>query len=310
MNRPDVKQDGANDAAAPSFLEISLRLERRHVSLAEDLMLGQGALAVTLTDHGDTPLWEPPVGETPLWEVVRLTGLFDPAIDRARLLAALALLPVVAEPETNELEDQPWERAWMDRFVPMRFGERLWIIPTGMEPPDPKGVLLHLDPGVAFGTGTHDTTHLCLEWLDGADLEGRSVLDFGCGSGVLGIAAALLGAPRVTAVDYDPQAVWATEQNAERNSVTERVVAAQGDCPPAGRWDVVLANILASILERLATELVASVEPGGTLVLTGILREQAERVRETFTAAGLSLNHSIARGDWVLLSGERPYDTP
>ena len=305
-----MKQGGERDTSAPAFLEVSVRLERRHVALAEDLMLGQGALAVTLTDHGDTPLWEPPVGETPLWEVVRLTGLFDPRIDRVRLLASLALLPVVAEPETNDLEDQPWERAWMDRFVPMRFGERLWIIPTGMEPPDPDATLLHLDPGVAFGTGTHDTTHLCLEWLDGTDLEDRSVLDFGCGSGVLGIAAVLLGATHVTAVDYDPQAVWATEQNAERNGLSERVHAAQGDCPPAGRWDVVLANILAGILERLAAELVASVKKGGTLVLTGILREQADRVRETFSQAGLPLNQCVARGDWVLLSGIRTGETP
>ena len=305
-----MMQEGENDAAAPSFLEVSLRLERRHVPLAEDLMHAQGALAVTLTDHGDTPLWEPGVGETPLWDVVRLTGLFDPRIDRDRLLAALALLPVVAEPETNDLEDQPWERAWMDRFVPMRFGSGLWIVPTGSEPPDPEAVQLHLDPGVAFGTGTHETTHLCLEWLDGADLAGRSVLDFGCGSGILGVAAALLGAERVMCVDYDPQAVWATQQNAERNGVTERVLAAQGDRPPAGRWDVVLANILAGILERLAGELVAAVEPGGTLVLTGILQEQAEQVQGTFRRAGLPLDLTATRGDWVLLTGQQAGEAP
>lgn len=301
-----MKPGGKTDAAVPSHLEVSVRLEQRHVPVAEDLMLAQGAQAVTLTDHGDTPLWEPPVGETPLWEVVRLTGLFDPAIDRSRLLAALALLPVVEEPETNELEDQPWERAWMDRFVPMRFGDTLWIIPTGAEPPDPEATLLHLDPGIAFGTGTHETTHLCLEWLDGADLAGRTVLDFGCGSGVLGIAAALLGAGAVTCVDYDPQAVWATRQNADRNAVVQQVSAAEGDRPPEGQWSLVLANILAGILERLARELVASVEPGGTLVLTGILREQADSVRGTFRDAGLPLTQSAARGDWVLLSGTRP----
>jgi ribosomal protein L11 methyltransferase len=297
-------KDGAGEQQ--SFLEVRVRVERRHVALAEDLMLTQGAQAVTLTDHGDTPLWEPPVGETPLWAVVRLTGLFDPAIDRERLLAALALLPLAAEPETNELQDQPWERAWMDRFVPMRFGSGLWIIPTGAEPPDPGATLLHLDPGLAFGTGTHATTHLCLAWLDGAELADRSVLDFGCGSGVLGIAAALLGADRVACVDYDPQAVWATEQNAERNGVADRVTAAEGDRPPEGRWDLVVANILAGILERLATELVGAVEPGGTLVLTGILREQADRVRETFRDAGIPLEPAAARSDWVLLTGVRP----
>jgi ribosomal protein L11 methyltransferase len=135
------------------------------------------------------------------------------------------------------------------------------------------------------------------------------VLDFGCGSGVLGIAAALLGAGAVTCVDYDPQAVWATRQNADRNSVVQQVVAAEGDRPPQGQWNLVIANILAGILERLARELVAAVEPGGELVLTGILREQADSVRETFRDAGLPLTQSTARGDWVLLSGTRSRQT-
>ena len=286
-----------------AFLEIALRLARRHVELAEDLLLSQGARAVTLTDHGDTPLWEPPVGETPLWEEVRLTGLFDPGVDRERLLAALALLPLVAEPEAHGVDDQPWERAWMDRFVPMRFGKSLWIIPTGSEPPDPDGTLLYLDPGLAFGTGTHATTHLCLEWLDGQDLDGRKVLDFGCGSGVLAIAAALKGAASVHAVDYDPQAVLATGQNAERNGVAGRVTASAADRPPIGEYDVVIANILASVLVRLAGELVAAVGAGGHLVLTGILREQASEVASGFAAHGMSLRESAQLDDWTLMTG-------
>lgn len=296
---------GAGSSSSPAYLEVSLRLERRHVDLAEDLLLAQGALAVTLMDHGDTPLWEPGVGETPLWEAVRLTGLFDPGIDRERLLAAVALLPLAAEPETNDLEDQPWERAWMDRFEPMRFGRDLWIIPTGSEAPDPDATLLHLDPGVAFGTGTHATTRLCLEWLDGEDLSGRSVLDFGCGSGVLGIAAALKGARTVHCVDYDPQAVWATEQNAQRNGVADRVKAHQGDQPGAETRDVVIANILAGILERLAPQLVASVAPGGRLVLTGILAEQAESVQGRYGKAGLRIMPAAEQDGWVRMEGVR-----
>ncbi len=291
-----------SDAGA-GFLEVHLRLERRHVELAETLMLGQGALAVTLTDHGDTPLWEPPVGETPLWEVVRLTGLFDPGVDREKLLAALALLPLVAEPETGDVADQAWERAWMDRFEPMRFGRRLWIIPTGAEPPDPDGTLLHLDPGLAFGTGTHATTHLCLEWLDANDLADREVLDFGCGSGVLGIAAALRGARRVTCIDYDPQAVLATQQNAERNGVTERITTLEGDTPAGQAGDVVIANILAGILQRLADALVASVRPGGRLVMAGILEEQAGPVSAAFAAAGLPVQVTAVRDGWVRMQG-------
>ncbi len=295
----------SGEAAKPAFLEVSLTLERRHVEVAEELMLAQGALAVTLTDHGDTPLWEPGVGETPLWEAVRLTGLFDPAVDRERLLAALALLPLEKEPETSGLDDQPWERAWMDRFEPMRFGQRLWIVPTGATPPDPSACLLHLDPGLAFGTGTHPTTRLCLEWLDGAGLDGNGVLDFGCGSGVLGIAAALLGAESVLCMDYDPQAVWATDQNAERNGVAERVRAREGDRPAAGAWDVVIANILAGILERLAPELVAAVKPGGRLLLTGILEEQADSVQARYREAGLDLRVSGATEGWVRMEGVR-----
>lgn len=269
-------------------------------------MLGQGALAVTLTDPGDSPLWEPPVGATPLWDEVRLTGLFDPGADREKLLAALALLPVTGEPTTNDVADQPWERAWMDRFVPMRFGRSLWIIPTGAAPPDPDATLLHLDPGLAFGTGTHATTHLCLEWIDGQPLEAASVLDFGCGSGVLGIAAALRGAGRVRCVDYDPQAVWATGQNVSRNGVDDRVHAEEGDCPPKGPFDIVIANILAGILLRLADALVAAVRPGGQLVLTGILSEQAESVRQGFAAAGLPVTVGAEREGWVRLQGTRP----
>lgn len=294
------------ETAPPAFLEVGLRLERRHVELAEELMHSQGALAVTLTDHGDTPLWEPPVGETPLWDAVRLTGLFDPEIDREKLLTALALLPIIDEPSTNELEDQPWERTWMDRFVPMRFGSSLWIIPSDAEPPDPDATLLHLDPGVAFGTGTHATTHLCLEWLDAQALHDQAVLDFGCGSGVLGIAAALKGAAPVLCVDYDSQAVWATEQNVARNGVESVVTAAESERPPEGPYDVVLANILAGILLRLARELIAAVRPGGRLVLTGILAAQANDVRQGFDVAGLPLTVAGTRGDWVLLEGTRP----
>jgi ribosomal protein L11 methyltransferase len=295
--------------ASPAWLEVSVRLERRHVEAAETLLLGQGALAVTLTDHGDSPIWEPPVDETPLWETVRLTGLFPADTDREALLAVIALLPLVAEPETNDLADQVWERAWMDRFKPMRFGESLWIIPSGSEAPQPDGLLLHLDPGVAFGTGTHATTHLCLEWIDGqaraGGIEGRDVLDFGCGSGVLGIATALAGARHVRCLDYDPQAVWATGENARRNGVTDRVNAAEAATPKGFDGDIVIANILAGILQRLAPDLVSAVRPGGLLVLTGILEEQVDAMEAAYAAAGMRIMPAAGREGWVRMEGNK-----
>lgn len=286
-----------------------MRLERRHVEAAEALLLGQGALAVTLTDHGDTPIWEPGVDETPLWEEVCLTGLFAADADRQALLKVLALLPLTAEPQTNDLADQVWERAWMDRFKPMRFGQSLWIIPSGSEAPQPDGLLLHLDPGVAFGTGTHATTHLCLEWIDGQAaakrFAGKDVLDFGCGSGVLGIATALAGARTVQCLDYDPQAVWATGENARRNQVGDRLSAAEADSPAGFEADIVIANILAGILERLAADIVSAVRPGGALVLTGILEEQARSVQSAYAQAGMRIMPAAVRDGWVRMEGKR-----
>ncbi len=289
----------------PQYLEVSVRVERVHAELAESLLLGQGALAVTLTDHGDTPLWEPPVGETPLWDAIRVTGLFPLDADRVALRQTLMLMPLVEVPELTELEEQVWERAWMDRFAPMRFGEQLWIVPTGHEPPDPDATLIRLDPGLAFGTGTHATTHLCLAWLDGQDLKGQEVIDFGCGSGILAIAAALQGARSVLAIDYDPQAVTATRTNAERNELSDRIEARAGDTPAGLSADLVIANILAPILTRLAPQLVASLRPAARLIMTGVLQEQAADLIDAFAAEGLVVHIAAQRKGWVLLEGRR-----
>lgn len=286
-------------------LQASLRLRREFAELAEQFLLGQGALAVTLTDTGDASIWEPRVGETPLWQEVTVTGLFPAQTDTAALAAALSLLPGVGaagQVDISGLPGRDWERAWMDRFRPMQFGERLWIVPTGMQCPQDDAVQLHLDPGLAFGTGTHPTTRLCLEWLEAQAFDGASVLDFGCGSGVLGIAAALCGATRVLCVDNDPQAITATRENASRNGVAGRVEALRADSPPAGQWDMVVSNILAGILVDLAAPLQAAVREGGRLALTGILAEQADAVRAAY---GDRFPHLQARseGQWVLLAG-------
>jgi ribosomal protein L11 methyltransferase len=287
---------------AGAHQQASLRVPREQAPLLESLLRSQGALAVSLTDVADTPILEPGVGETPLWAEVTVTGLFHAGIDRTPVDAAMALL-TSESPTWEAVPDRAWERAWMDRFAPMRFGQCLWIVPTGMDCPEPDAVQLHLDPGLAFGTGTHPTTRLCLEWIDGAELAGRTVLDFGCGSGVLGIAAALLDAAPVRCVDYDEQAVTATRENALRNAVESSVTASRGDSPPALGADVVLANILAGVLIRLAKPLQEACRPGGTIVLSGILVEQADEVAAAFDRCpGMERRH---HDGWVLLVGQR-----
>ncbi|MGB1220849.1 MAG: 50S ribosomal protein L11 methyltransferase [Alcanivoracaceae bacterium] len=266
-----------------------------------------GACAVTLTDAADQPLFEPPPGETPLWDQTVVSALFEQHQPLAPVLAQLEQAwegPLPAH-QVEQLEDQTWERVWMDDFAPMRFGSRLWIIPGGHESKGGDAVNLMLDPGLAFGTGTHETTALCLEWLDGASLAGKQVLDFGCGSGVLAIAALLLGAERAVCCDIDPQALIATRDNAGRNGVLDRVqTCLPADMPAAQHYDLVVANILAGPLQELSPTLTGFCRPGGELVLSGILASQAEDVascyRKTFTMEPMA-----QRGDWVRLSGTR-----
>lgn len=286
-------------------IEAAVRVAREHADLVETLMNGQGAVAVTLTDPQDTPLWEPGVGETPLWGQVVVTGLFEASASTEALGAVLALAPGVESRDgvtVRNVPERQWERAWMDRFGPMQFGEQLWIVPTGQDAPNEDATVVRLDPGLAFGTGTHASTRLCLEWIDSVAFSGRTVLDFGCGSGVLGIAAALKGATRVVCVDHDPQAVVATRDNAARNGVADRIEVRQGDTPPEGAWDRVLANILAGILVSRADALQDAVAPGGRLALAGILDEQADTVTAAFDRRFPRLERCPHDG-WTLLHG-------
>ncbi len=284
----------------------------------EAALEASGALAVTLQDDADVPVLEPDPGSTPLWPVVHLRGLFDTNVDRSALVAAVAAqlgeVPGANRPDAlswREVDDQDWVRAWMDRFTPMRFGHRLWIVPGGMQiPADPENVELRLDPGLAFGTGTHPTTALCLQWLDGHDLTDSQVVDYGCGSGVLGIAAALLGAREVTAVDTDPQALEATAANAGRNGVSDRLTT----CLPAAfadtEVDVVLANILAGPLIDLAPLLAGCARPGAAIVLSGLLAEQVDEVAAAYepycTSIGSTQQDGWARLDLTRCHGVDP----
>ncbi|MDT8321190.1 MAG: 50S ribosomal protein L11 methyltransferase [Xanthomonadales bacterium] len=268
------------------WTEVSIALTREQVEEAEGVLEALGALAITLEDRSDQPVLEPAPGATPLWPAVRLRGLFDTDVDRQAVLRALQDMSGTGHSERirwRQVGDRDWERAWMDRFHPMCFGKYLWIVPTGMAiPHDPRNVQIRLDPGLAFGSGTHPTTALCLEWIDGHDMNGLRVVDYGCGSGILGIAACLEGASRAECVDNDPQALEATARNADRNGVGDRVICLS----PKAFWpadsDLVLANILAGPLIALAPVIAGAVRPGGHVVLSGLLEEQGDEVTTAY----------------------------
>jgi ribosomal protein L11 methyltransferase len=294
-----------------AWIQIILTVDRNDAPLVEAALENAGALAVTLSDAGDDPLLEPLPGTAPLWTGVRLTALFpdDPA-SRATVegltLTLGARCPVPARVE--HLDDRPWERVWLDDFRATRFGRRLWVCPQGQRAPEPDGVVVDLDPGLAFGTGHHPTTALCLEWLDGAELAGRTLLDFGCGSGILAIAALKLGAAHAIALDHDPQAIEATRANAERNQVADRLFTggpeALGQIGTRLPADLVVANILAGPLVTLAPTLIRQLRSGGDLALSGVLPDQVATVSAAY-AEEVRLGPTRIREDWALIIGTR-----
>jgi ribosomal protein L11 methyltransferase len=295
------------------FLELSLAIHRSEQERVDAALEEVGALAVTLIDaDAETPrehaILEPGVGEMPLWDHVALSALFDAGADRAGLVHVLAeLLPELTPDRIafRAVADQDWTRAWMDRYVPMRFGRRLWIYPSNVEPPDDPGiVVVRLDPGLAFGTGTHPTTALCLDWLDGEDLRDAGVIDYGCGSGVLAIAALKLGAARASGIDNDPQALTASADNAARNGVADRLVLFAPDALPATRCDLLVANILAGPLAELASRLASLLEPGGRLCLSGILAGQEDELLDRYVAGFSDLAVEHLDG-WLRITGIR-----
>ncbi|AOU97027.1 ribosomal protein L11 methyltransferase [Acidihalobacter yilgarnensis] len=275
----------------------------------ESRLMAAGALSVTLGDAGDAPVLEPGPGETPLWPEIMLTALFTAEADLMPLAVALQTEYALAQqPRTEALPDQDWIRAWMDDFKPMRFGKRVWVCPSWCEPPEPEAVNLRLDPGLAFGTGTHPTTSLCLQWLDGHLQPGGSVLDYGCGSGILAIAALKLGAQEAWAVDIDPQALTATRDNARRNDIDDTCLHI-GQPEARGTWqaDLVIANILSGPLIALADVLCDCVKPGGHLLLSGILATQADATANAY-AGRIDWEPPAVHDGWVRLSGRRDHD--
>lgn len=279
------------------------------VDQLENWLFAEGALAVTLEDAGDEPLLEPGPGETPLWQAITLVALFHADVDTSVLKTSVPPdLLDKALPDALHVPDQDWERVWMADFLPMSMGQRLWICPSWCDPPDPDAVNVFLDPGLAFGTGTHPTTALCLEALDRWVRPGMTVIDYGCGSGILAVAARKLGAAAVWAVDNDPQAIVATRENAARNRLpAEAINVCLPDefatCADSLQADLVVANILAGPLQTLAPELIRCTRPGGQLILAGLLEHQGSALVAAY-APNIPLSVHAAREGWVLLTGE------
>lgn len=293
------------------WLQLRLDTDPNQLAALEDRLLASGAAAVTLEDNADEALLEPPVGATPIWQQTRLTGLYPADTDMTAVLDHFSPeLLSACRHRIEILEDKDWEREWMQHYQPMQFGQRLWVCPSWISPPDDGNEILLLDPGLAFGTGTHPTTAMCLEQLAALTLSGHRAVDYGCGSGILAVAALKLGAREVLAIDNDPQALAATRDNAGRNHIPAQQlqVALPGDAPTA-RWhgtcELVVANILAGPLAQLRDELCALLAPGGTLILAGLLEGQAQQLQQHY-AAHLPLHTAAQQEEWVCLRGELP----
>jgi ribosomal protein L11 methyltransferase len=290
------------------FLQLTLDIGRAEPEPCEDVLFELGALSVTLEDAADDPVLEPAPGETPLWPTIRVKALFPADADRDGIRGAVAhCLPHAAAPRFEAIADKAWEREWLKDFGPMRFGRRLWVCPGGLPAGSPDAVRVELDPGLAFGTGTHPTTAMCLDWLDGYDVRDRYVVDYGCGSGILAIAALKLGAAQALAVDIDPQALIATRDNALRNQVVSGLIVTGDPSLPDQATDALIANILAGPLVELAPGFAAAVRPGGWIVLSGILTGQADAVAAAYRA-WFDIALTATREGWGLLAGRRRAD--
>lgn len=294
-----------------SWFQVRFHIAANQVEIIEDILLECGAISVTLQDDADQPILEPELGTTPIWDETQAIGLFDAGMDSEKLMQALAAAyqQKTGQPlpryKTEILEDKDWVRAWMDDYHPMPFGKRLWVCPSWSKPPEPDAVNLSLDPGLAFGTGTHPTTALCLRFLDEQVQGNELVVDYGCGSGILGIAALLLGADSMVGIDIDPQALLATQDNAERNQIDpQRYQVFLPQQAPKVQADITVANILAGPLTALAPEIASYTKSGGKLALSGLLKEQAEEIMTCYSQ-WFDLNPPQQQDDWVVITGTK-----
>ena len=288
------------------WIQLKINTTGNDAETLSDALIESGAVSVTFQDTHDNPVFEPLPGETLLWGDTDAIGLYDAETDMTEVVAMLENEPLLGKGfvhKIEQLEDKDWEREWMDNFHPMRFGERLWICPSWRDVPDPTAVNVMLDPGLAFGTGTHPTTAMCLQWLDSLDLTDKTVIDFGCGSGILAIAALKLGAKHVVGIDIDPQAIQASRDNAERNGVSERLsLYLPKDQPENLSADVVVANILAGPLRELAPLISVLPVAGGHLGLSGILASQAQSVADAYQDL-FELDPVAEKEEWCRITG-------
>ncbi|KXJ51842.1 MAG: ribosomal protein L11 methyltransferase [Colwellia sp. Phe_37] len=290
------------------WIQLRLSANEETAEKYSDWLSACGAQAVTFIDAKDTPIYEPlPGDEVIYWNNTVVMGLYDASHDMDKVLNYLKGIHPDKDKmayKLEQLEDKDWEREWMDNFHPMKFGQRLWICPSWRDVPDPTAVNVMLDPGLAFGTGTHPTTALCLTWLDSLDLEGKTVVDFGCGSGILSLAALKLGAKKVIGIDIDPQALQASLENAKRNQCEDRLALYLPKDQPEFKADVVVANILAGPLRELAPVIIEYVASNGVLALSGVLEEQAEQL-QTIYGEYCQMDAVAVQDEWVRLSGIR-----
>ena len=287
-----------------NWQQVHITIPKDKLNELEEFLMSIGALSVTYKDAGDNPVLEPLPGETPLWPELIVTGLFDQKKNINTVMNILQRHYPELTTVKEELEDQDWERSWMDDYQPMSFGQRLWVVPTNMEAPEPDAFNLRLDPGLAFGTGTHPTTSLCLQWLDQHDVSQLTLLDYGCGSGILAIAGLLLGAAMAEGVDIDPQAITASEANAETNGVNDKLAVFLPEQFTEKQFDVVLANILSGPLAELAPKLASYTKVGGSIVLSGILEQQAESVRDVYQQ-WFDMQPVVVDDGWAMISGRK-----
>ncbi|WP_227429673.1 50S ribosomal protein L11 methyltransferase [Psychrobacter sp. I-STPA6b] len=296
--------------------QLHLQCPKDQVDLAESLLLESQVLSIVLEDAGDQPLFEPMPGQSPLWDDVIVTGIFsaEMAQEIEALAQEIASQINASRVWISQVADKDWEREWMTHYHPIECANNLWIVPNWITPPNPKATNIIMDPGLAFGTGYHATTRLCLDWLTEQDLQDKIIIDYGCGSGILGIAALLLGAKQVYAVDIDPQAVLATKQNAERNHVAQKIMTFLPEEFDAYRKeqnlmpvDIITANILAKPLMQLAPYFATLIKPQGQIVLAGLIEPQLNDVKQAF-APWFTLDGSHAFSNdtdkhWHRLSG-------
>lgn len=289
------------------WIQLKISTKQENAEDIGSLLSDSGAGAVTFMDGKDDPIYEPTSHSVQYWPSTEVIGLYDGEFDMDAVLAHLRQTELLGRNFSYQLEhlqDKDWEREWMDDFHPMQFGEKLWICPTWCDVPEPAAVNIILDPGLAFGTGTHATTALCLQWLDSAEVAGKTVIDYGCGSGILAIAALLLGAKSVIGIDIDPQAIAASKANAERNGVAERLFLYLAGQQPECSADIVMANILAEPLTELRPVIASCCKDGGSLVMSGILDTQVARIAEAYTPE-FSLCPPVLDKEWARIAGRK-----